>query len=359
MNLHIFNPEHDIALACNKKRFTAPHAAQELRMSIGWIPALWASDGDMVLVDDVAFAIKAAAKCKEKKAEVLFVSDADLSGIRFDCVMPWGWDRAVKTRLVDDGVPAELMPSDNVMEHLRLLSSRVQTKSALKHLREGLEGTCGEAFSTNDISLIKDSVASGNHIVIKSPWSSSGRGVRYVERSITPSVKGFIRNVIHEQGEVMVEPYYNKVKDFGMEFEAMADGSVAYRGLSLFLTHNGAYTGNLLAHEDEKAEMLSRYVAPQLIEEIKTRACRYFANRFKGIYQGPFGVDMMIVASGDESNGFLLHPCVEINLRRTMGHVALALTPEVASPHRLMHIDHEVNYIMRVSPIENPFVKVI
>lgn len=42
-----------------------------------------------------------------------------------------------------------------------------------------------------------------------------------------------------------------------------------------------------------------------------------------------------------------------------MGHVALALTPEVASPHRLMHIDHEVNYIMRVSPIENPFVKVI
>jgi hypothetical protein len=110
MNLHIFNPEHDIALACNKKRFTAPHAAQELRMSIGWIPALWASDGDMVLVDDVAFAIKAAAKCKEKKAEVLFVSDADLSGIRFDCVLPWGWDRAVKTRLIDDGVPAELMP---------------------------------------------------------------------------------------------------------------------------------------------------------------------------------------------------------------------------------------------------------
>lgn len=359
MNLHIFNPEHDIALACNKRRFTAPHAAQELRTSIGWIPALWASDGDMVLVDDVAFAIKAAARCKEKKAEVLFVSDADIRGVHFDHILPWGWDKALKTRLIDDGVPAEQMPSDNVMEHLRLLSSRVQTKNTLKHLREGLASTCGEAFSTSDISLIEDSVTSGNHIVIKSPWSSSGRGVRYVEHSITPSVRGFLRNVIREQGEVMVEPYYNKVKDFGMEFESMADGSVVYRGLSLFLTHNGAYTGNLLAHEDEKAEMLSRYVEPQLIDEIKTRACRYFANMFKGIYQGPFGVDMMIVASGDEGDGFLLHPCVEINLRRTMGHVALALTPEVASPHRLMHIDHEVNYLLRVSPIENPFVKVI
>ncbi len=359
MNLHIFNPEHDIALACNKRRFTAPHAAQELRTSIGWIPALWASDGDMVLVDDVAFAIKAAARCKEKKAEVLFVSDADIRGVHFDHILPWGWDKALKTRLIDDGVPAEQMPSDNVMEHLRLLSSRVQTKNTLKHLREGLASTCGEAFSTSDISLIENSVTSGNHIVIKSPWSSSGRGVRYVEHSITPSVRGFLRNVIREQGEVMVEPYYNKVKDFGMEFESMADGSVVYRGLSLFLTHNGAYTGNLLAHEDEKAEMLSRYVEPQLIDEIKTRACRYFANMFKGIYQGPFGVDMMIVASGDEGDGFLLHPCVEINLRRTMGHVALALTPEVASPHRLMHIDHEVNYLLRVSPIENPFVKVI
>lgn len=359
MNLHIFNPEHDIALACNKRRFTAPHAAQELRTSIGWIPALWASDGDMVLVDDVAFSIKAAARCKEKKAEVLFVSDADIRGVHFDHILPWGWDKALKTRLIDDGVPAEQMPSDNVMEHLRLLSSRVQTKNTLKHLREGLASTCGEAFSTSDISLIEDSVTSGNHIVIKSPWSSSGRGVRYVEHSITSSVRGFLRNVIREQGEVMVEPYYNKVKDFGMEFESMADGSVVYRGLSLFLTHNGAYTGNLLAHEDEKAEMLSRYVEPQLIDEIKTRACRYFANMFKGIYQGPFGVDMMIVASGDEGDGFLLHPCVEINLRRTMGHVALALTPEVASPHRLMHIDHEVNYLLRVSPIENPFVKVI
>jgi hypothetical protein len=54
-------------------------------------------------------------------------------------------------------------------------------------------------------------------------------------------------------------------------------------------------------------------------------------------YEGPFGIDMMVVANPDatsekslaadiEERQFLLHPCVEINLRRTMGHVALALT---------------------------------
>ena len=53
MKLHIFNPEHDIALAYNSILFTPPHAGRELRSDLGFIPALWADDGDFVLVDDV------------------------------------------------------------------------------------------------------------------------------------------------------------------------------------------------------------------------------------------------------------------------------------------------------------------
>ena len=35
-----------------------------------------------------------------------------------------------------------------------------------------------------------------------------------------------------------------------------------------------------------------------------------------------------------------LHPCVEINLRRTMGHVALALTPTDDDMVRVMRIEY-------------------
>ena len=42
MTLHIFNPEHDIALAINKSIFTAPHSARELRADLGFLPALYA-----------------------------------------------------------------------------------------------------------------------------------------------------------------------------------------------------------------------------------------------------------------------------------------------------------------------------
>ena len=53
MKLHIFNPEHDLALASNLRQFTAPHAGRQLRSDLSFIPALWADEGDLVLVDDI------------------------------------------------------------------------------------------------------------------------------------------------------------------------------------------------------------------------------------------------------------------------------------------------------------------
>ena len=59
MKLHIFNPEHDLALASNLSNFTAPHAGRQLRADLGYIPALWAKDDDYVLVENVEQANKA------------------------------------------------------------------------------------------------------------------------------------------------------------------------------------------------------------------------------------------------------------------------------------------------------------
>ena len=57
---------------------------------------------------------------------------------------------------------------------------------------------------------------------------------------------------------------------------------------------------------------------------------------------------MMIVAAGD---GFLLHPCVEINLRRTMGHVALSLTPDDDDIVRVMRIELTDHYKLLIKKL--------
>ena len=172
---------------------------------------------------------------------------------------------------------------------------------------------------------------------MKAPWSSSGRGVRFIDGEINDYQLRWIQNIIDKQGSVIVEPYYHKVRDFGMEFESDGKGCVRYLGLSLFHTKNGAYTGNLIATEDEKQELLSAYISVDLLKSVREIVCDRLGRLFSGKYQGPFGLDMMIVATNDKE-GFLLHPCVEINLRRTMGHVALSIPPFADGFPRVMKI---------------------
>ena len=360
MILHIFNPEHDIALAYNRKHLTMPHAAQELRMNLGWIPAIWASDGDVVLVDDVKYALKASSRFKDIISDVLFVESADLKGLLAGCsiidIQPWGWDLTIRTQLNEAGVSSEQLPSDLQIQRIRNLSSRALTTKVLKILRKGLDcDTCGESLLVTSEEALSKLLITGNKYVLKAPWSSSGRGIRYTEGGMQPSLVGWYKRTLAIQGGLMVEPYYRKVKDFGMEFLSQADGSVRYAGLSLFSTVNNAYVGNLLMSEQEKEEMISRYISLSLLNEIRNRVVSSFPQIIGDCYVGPFGIDMMIVAK-ESGEGFLLHPCVEINLRRTMGHVALSIPHDDATPNQLISICHDVNYKLKINNIENNYV---
>ena len=71
MTLHSFNPEHDIALASGLSNFTAPHAGRQLRHDLGFLPAIWAKEGDAILVDDVEQAQRAWKKMSHRIATLL------------------------------------------------------------------------------------------------------------------------------------------------------------------------------------------------------------------------------------------------------------------------------------------------
>lgn len=344
MTLHIFNPEHDIALASGLSNFTAPHAGRQLRHDLGFLPSLWAANDDAVLVDDIATAESAYRKLRvsvQRYGRTLplkchFVSsDKSLRELQHATLSPWGWDFALRALLLRRGMHAQL-PSEAAVETIRQLSHRRTAVWLLPQLR--IEGTVGESFECDSLEHVAQRTASYPKTILKAPWSSSGRGLRFVEHGKdTPNLTPWVHNLLAGQGSVMVEPYYNKVKDFGMEFMSDGKGRADYLGLSLFHTENGAYTGNILATEIVKRGYLTRYVSDLLLRSVQERICSILGTFFRDKYQGPFGVDMMVVANGD---GFLLHPCVEINLRRTMGHVALTLSPEDDDIQRVMRIEY-------------------
>ena len=339
MTLHIFNPEHDLALAANLANFTAPHAGRQLRTDLGYLPALWAGTDDCVLVEDVPFAERSFRRLMHHPFD-RFVDRTQLVRLRPDAVEPWGWDLALRAYLIRQGIDASLLPSEQHIAQIRDLSHRRHAMNLLRTLQQ--PGTSGESFLAGSVEAVLSQLAEWRHIVVKAPWSSSGRGVRFIDGELTAQQTGWLVNTIQQQGGVMVEPYYPKVKDFGMEFESDGKGCVRYCGLSLFHTSNGAYTGNIVASESGKMEMLSTYIPEELIENIKQSICHYLGTLYHHSYKGPLGVDMMILPRQDK-DGFLLHPCVEINLRRTMGHVALSLSEGDHFVPRVMSILYNEN----------------
>ena len=137
---------------------------------------------------------------------------------------------------------------------------------------------------------------------------------------------------------MVVEPFYEKVSDFAMEFVADGDGQATFQGLSLFHTVNGAYVGNWLASEEEKRLRLAQYVDLTTLDNVASLIASEVGLWCKGCYQGPFGVDMMVVR---QERDYALHPCVEVNLRRTMGHVALGLAQRTRGEFSVMRVLYE------------------
>lgn len=354
ITLHVFNPEHDIALASHLEHFTAPHAGRQLRHDLGFLPVLWALPGDYVLVEEKD-AAKEGLRRLGLSADSEMIDPSDLEALAKDIniassikVSPWGWDIAIRHDLIQKGVSVDKLPTNAWLNTVRMMSHRAWASShLLKPLRQ-IGGTAGESFEMSSLQEVQSKLNESHELVIKAPWSSSGRGVRYV-KEMTPQLEGWINNVILRQGSIMVEPYYNKVYDFGMEFFSKSNGEIVYKGLSVFQTTNGAYTGNILDDEEHKMALLCQLAPMELLTSIKNKIKELLSTAFTNSYAGPFGVDMMIVREGRK---LMIHPCVELNLRMTMGHIGLLIAEKYHLEEKVMRITYNGDrYSMRLETL--------
>ena len=293
--LHIFNPEHDMALASGSRNYTPPRIIRQMREELSWLPRLWAEEGDSVW---------------------------PLTGEDVGRVEPWGWDSAVRETLLKAGVAEEILPTNEFIADVRRLSSREMAVKALQEMRSGgNEDLCGESWWCRDI---EDVIAHEGRIVIKAPWSSSGKGLLFADGRLTEKQKGWVRNVIGRQGGVAVERLCEKRHDFALEYVIGAERRADCLGISVFVNNtNGSYGWNMLCPHNRKLEMLG--LDEERIKRFVALHKAFLEKEIAPYYTGPVGIDMM------ECDGGIVNPCVEINLRRTMGHVALAIEQKMGT----------------------------
>ena len=345
VKLHVFNPEHDISLGLDSCRFTLPKAVAHLKRAFDFLPVIWADDGDLILVDDVERALAGCYKLgmgrsasgRKGWGDVLFVTPDMLGSAewanRITAIEGWGMDKKLLTDILTiQPRLAPMVPGESYLANVRNMSARFWAAEKLVPKFQTLPHVVVEARRFSDYTLLYNTLQAGRRYVVKAPWSSSGRGVRLLEPSFDARSAGmgrnvhvdshqenWIKNVIRAPGCVMLEPYWaGKVMDFGMEFEADSTG-IRYQGLSIFKAKNGAYLGNLLDTEENKRQLLAAHVDMKLLDSLTKAILRELAGLIVGNYTGPFGIDMMLLEDGR------INPLVELNLRRTMGHVAIQL----------------------------------
>lgn len=239
-----------------------------------------------------------------------------------DSILPWGWSPLLVQKLRQAGAPESLLPTPEQMTAYRTFASRktaVKLLSALKKKPIFSYYNLDSSWCTSEAE-VRQACKNYGASILKMPWSGSGRGLHPVGNGVlTEKDWAWVRKTLERQGGVEVEPTYNKIQDFAMEFWAES-GQVRYEGLSVFeTTAGGVYAGNLIASEDVKMARLTHYVPAQRLREVQQEMTILLSTAgIPNWYRGPLGVDMMITENG-------LHPLIEINLRMTMGWVSIKL----------------------------------
>ncbi len=321
MNLFFFNYSHDLALANGCPNYILPRHVAMLERDLMPLAAFCAKKGDAVVVDK-----HLTAACRDFYGRMCRgVSFADLSNLHEikGNLRPWGIDRRLQRVLTKSGFSCDFGSDD--VENLYLLSSRLLASGVLALLHKQLPELplCGRSVACHTEAELRQAVAAHPFTILKAPWSGSGRGLRFASSSIEPPLSGWCRNILQAQGTVMVEPLYNKVTDLAAEFFVEPAGAVRYVGLSVFhTTERCTYLGNVIAPQSVLEQTAFEKIGIRVFREVVNSLGRLLEAAIRKRYTGSLGVDMMICR---DKEGLKLHPCVEINMRNTMGILSLSL----------------------------------
>ncbi len=308
--LYCFNPDCEMAVANGSPYYTPPANIQKMSDELAYLPVWMGSGG------------KEAVLLPELLDPDFLRTNRELFGMDPQLVLweayqpnpvfrpvPWGWSPRMD----------HLLQSTCWKEQYRELMSRLTARACLERLSgEKLPKLLPEVCRT--VEAVRQA-AYRRAVVVKAPWSSSGKGILHLGPGVLSEKEAeWVNGILRRQGYVMVERRLDKVCDLAGEF-LLADGMCCFVAWSLFATGSrGEYQGNFLGKQSRIEAYLLRYAEASVWEELKQRVTDALQVLIAPRYEGVLGVDMLVYK--DDNGKYAIQPCVEINLRYTMGYLA-------------------------------------
>lgn len=317
--LYLFNPDHDLALAHGRFHYVSPASATAFANDVATLPA-WIYDGGDVWVPDSPSA-DFLQICDRFQLHSQFVDSQSAAASSYGKIVPWGWNFNLKKRLEKSGLQCPVKVTDEVLDRIRELSHRRISVRAADYLKQHFSRPDLLPPSAEELTDMDSAVAflkSCGAAIFKMPWSGSGRGLRRVDGQMSTHQFGWVQQSIRKFGCIMAEPFHQVAQDFAMEF-LCDDSGAHFVGYSLFNTHHGVYTDNVLLPDGEILSRLSRFIPQSYLFEIQQLLTSFIENEILPFYRGCVGIDMFFYNAGSQ---YRVNPFVEINLRTTMGYVS-------------------------------------
>lgn len=317
-----------------------------LAADFGFLPAFLAAEDDVLLLaarpstEHLAGLRRAGFVAPELiERPVDARGEGALAGRRFASLEPWGFGPSALN------LARELELSAPPLEVTRRLASKPFSFALRRRYLEQFGGpglspvehTGTLAADPGSVRAILDELSDRGwaRAVVKAAHSASGRNRLFLDlaRGMEPNAARWTERALAE-GPLLVEPWLEKIRDLSLQLFVDPDREdpLLYAG-RFYTDGRGRYLGHRLGPPlhglppplraslartgfEERLGHLARFVRAQLLEEG---------------HRGPAGIDLCLYRPPGAGDGeCLCQPLLEVNPRRTMGHVAAALAGHLA-----------------------------
>lgn len=338
--IHFFNPGHETAVLLGSENYTPPTNVQRMIRELSCLPVWYADSTDYVYAEEIISPRFFSLLPKELRPFATLVTDKELKEQKMSSIeleaAPWGIS------------PHSLHLFEKLKQNFNLnlsiptwkddyfrLTGRQTAAECLELIRQQLPDLpipVTPKFCRKIREVEKYLILQNAPFVVKTPYSSSGRGLLWLpERKLTTKDRNWIEGAINKQGMVSIECGLNKVQDIAMEFYSDGQGNVMYEGLSVFGTvKKGAYAGNVLGSQEYLSEPIKRWVGEEVYLQIRQAVTHALKSIYGDVYCGYLGVDMIVYKT--KNDAYAIHPCIEVNMRYTMGMLALRFNQKYLAP---------------------------
>ena len=309
--------------------FSPKKAELTLDHDLEMLPLAWARRDDVVLVDQkpslahISSLRSAGIQLPEWVTSGEVLEDRKLGGMK-----PWAWTSDAVAKL---SKYASITTTKSAAPFREALPQEYFSKALSSQLLKKIQPE-EQSLRCDSFEMLEAFTAQQpGDTLMKAPYGSAGRGHRKFVRTEgwVESVKNWATKVIQTQGYLIAEPHFHRLLDFSAQYEMNAAVEIKLLGMTRLINDAGGRFMGSYVHSkwisgtDEKlnqwlfrdAQVMQVY--RHTIPELLSKELRQLAPLTA------FGVDAFVYQ--DAEGGFHLRKIVELNLRFTMGRVALEL----------------------------------